>query len=133
MLGARRSGAEIAGKGTGGRGVGEIKGEAEADAGEQDAGTKLRDGEHITHNLYGLLRLRGEVGVHLVEELVHLGVELAGGVEDEAFEDETDGVQRRGNDEDEEPGEEAEARAEAGGDACLAEAGAIHAEHNDGC
>ena len=75
---------------------------------------------------------RGEVGVHLGKEFCDLGVEVAGGVEDEALEDEADGVERRGDDEDEETGKQAEARAKAGGDAGLTEAGAIDTEHDDG-
>ena len=69
--------------------------------------------------------------MQLLEEFADLGVEFGGGVEDEALEHEADGVEGRGNDQHEEPGEQAEACAKTGGDARLAEAGAVHAEDDD--
>jgi hypothetical protein len=132
-LGAGGAGAEVAGEGSGGGGEGEIEAEAEGDAGEQDAGAELGDGEHVECGLSGGAGLRGDGGVQLGEEGGELLVGLCGGVEDEALKDETDGVECGGGGEDDEAGEQAEAGSEAGGDAGEAVAGAVDAEHHDGC
>ena len=54
-------------------------------------------------------------------------------MEDEALENETDGVQCRGNDEDGKSCEQAEARAKTGSDAGFAEPGAVDAQDDDRC
>jgi len=128
----RCAGAEVAGKGSRGRGVNKVKAEAEEDAGEHDAGSKLRDSKGRKDGARELSGLGSEGCVRLGEGFVDLAVELAGGVEDEALQDEADGVERRGHEENREAGEQAEARAEARGDAGFVEARGVDAETDDG-
>jgi len=69
--------------------------------------------------------------VYLLKHFANLGIELRGGMEDKALENQADGVQRGGADEDGEAGEHAEASSKASGDARLAEAGAVEAHRDD--
>lgn len=130
LLGSAR--AEVAGEGSGSGGEGEIERHAEGDGGEYDAGAEFGDDEHAESFPGSGSRVCRDGGVHLGEGGGELGVDLGGGVEDEALEDEVDGVEGAGGDEDGEAGEEAESSAEAGGDAGEVEAGIIDAENHDG-
>ena len=124
--------AEIACKGAGGGGEGEIEDHTEGDGGEHDASAEFGNGEHVESCLGARARGCRDGSVHLGEGRGKLGVKLGGGVKYEALKNEVDGVERAGGNEDGEASEQAKSCAKAGGDAREVEAGTIDAENNDG-
>jgi hypothetical protein len=128
----RRARAEIAGEGPGGRGEGEIDGEANCEEEQKHAGAKFGNSEHVECGFRFRAGGGDDGGAHLGEEVGELGVDLGGGVKGEALEDQIDGVEGHGRDQDGEAGEQAETRSEVGGDAGEAEARAVDTEDDDG-